>query len=225
MTAEEIVDLGLRQSRRPQNATTRAAGLAWLNEGYLKVLNDQRDWSFLRGSGDVNVPVGTLVLLINGAGGIGPTLTVTIDRIVDVWSWAVADSYRLDPVYDYDEFVMLTAQDRGVTSTPTKWSTQGDNLYFNTTTDDTRDFKFSYKISTPRLALSDTPLIPDAHQGVLASYVAYKNWLEFSGGQASREAAMHMQEFQAALEAMRSRYASAPSDQIATGYGEISPIV
>lgn len=224
LTAEQIVDLGLRQSRRPQNSTTRAAGLDWLNEGYLKVLNDQYDWSFLRGTGDFTIPTATSVVLITGAGGIGPTLSVLIDRIIDVYSWEVADSYRLSYVPDYDEFLTITRGYMNSTGMPTHWSVVGDNLYVSPTTSKASPMRFIYRIQTPRLALADTPLIPDEHVGGLSSYVAFKNWLEFSGGQASAEATRHKAEFEEALQAMRLRHAAQPIDQMTTGYGEIDPL-
>jgi len=223
-TANELVDMALKMSRRPPQTANRADALFWLNEIYTSLLSGETDYSFMEIAGTHVLPAGATTVNINGgAGTLQASIGAPLQRVLALRN----NSEAWPPMRQFSNRMELDrwaggSVDQPVTSgTPVAWTHVNDSqLLLWPRPDKAVTLGVVGKIQASRVTLTDGLLIPAAWQArILVPYVASKMWAQFSGGEARNESAFHMRDHQAAVAEFDKVFAAAPAESVSLWWG------
>lgn len=223
-TAQEIVDMALKMSRRPSSAGNRTDALFWLNEIYTSLLSGETDYSFMETSGTHVLPAGTTTVTINGgAGTLQASLGAPLQRVLalrnnsEAWPPFRQFSNRME----LDRWAGGSVDEPVVSGPPVGWTHVNDSqLLLWPRADKNVTLGVVAKIQASRVELADGLLIPAAWQArILVPYIASKMWAQFSGGEARNESAFHMRDFESARREFDQTFAAAPAQSVSLWWG------
>lgn len=218
-TAQDIVDQGLKLSRRPLNSSNRADGLAWLNEKYLELGSGMVPFRHQVARGQITVSGGDSEITTSE---LATALSVAaINRVLSI----TIDSESWPPLRAFtpEELERWAGGTTAQTSPgpPIGWSMWDDSkIKLYPATDKTYVLGVIARSAPAILSLSDQPDWPDAWRlRVFAPWVAKRMWEQFSGGEAMNMAGRFESEHERAVAAFTAEWGAAREEEVTLWWG------
>lgn len=222
-TAQDIVDRGLKLSRRPLNATNRADGLGWLNDVYLELCAGENPFRHLIAGGTITTTAGDQNLTAADfttalGGGKVANRVISLTHESDAYP-----ALRAMTQAERERFFGESPRriDRDV---PTRWTAYDESDSTNVSLwpipDQAYTLGFLVRLKPTVLTLSDEPNWPDAWRNrVFAPAVAARMWEQFSGGEAVNMADRYWREHNEALARFTAEWGAARQEEISVAWG------